>query len=139
MTFKRVNDFSTDPGNEAKLDRELSQLEDNIARSFQEADDKFALQMVVRAFTPLGTDKVVAIQPGDQLSLDTGPGDVAVVFPPLTPANFGRLFRVLKRYPMNNVVLSCQDPTVLLNGAAFVTIAAVGVTTVFCDATGYYK
>lgn len=139
MTFKRVNDFSTDPGDEKRLDRELSQLEDNIAAEFNAAQKAAAPQLRVVNFFATPSRGIVPVLPDQQLSLDTSIAFAAAVFPALAPANFGRRFVLVKRVATNTVVTSCQDATVLCNGAAFPTLAAVGRYEFACDASGYYR
>lgn len=137
MTLKRVNDFSTeDP---ARLDRELSQLEDNLDAEFRLIRKEMAPQARVSTFVPMGVDSIRAIQPDQQLSVDTSILSGAVVFPPLSPENYGRRFTLIKRKAANNIVTSCQDTAVFCNAAAFPTLAAVGVYVFFCDSTGYYR
>lgn len=138
MSFDRVNDFSTrDPD---RLERELSEMEDNINSEFVAVRKEFAPQMRVETFRSLDVASGIrAVRFDEQLSLDTGVASVAVVFPALDPRNFGRRFVLIKRLGSNSIVTSCQDPTVLCNGAAFPTLAAVGAYAFYCDASGYYR
>ncbi|HYQ03720.1 MAG TPA: hypothetical protein VER96_33835 [Polyangiaceae bacterium] len=137
MTFKRVNDFATeDP---AKLDRELSQLESNIDAEFNLVRKELAPQLRVDSFYATASRGIVAMQPDKQLTIDTSIAPATAVFPKLTPANFGRRFVIVKRAGANNITTSCQDATVLCNGAAFPVLAAVGRYEFTCDASGYYR
>ncbi len=137
MTLKRVNDFSTE--NPEKLDRELSQLEDNVDAEFKLVRKELAPQPRPVSFVSSASRGIVAIQPGDQLSVDTFIANASVVLPPLSPANFGRKFVLIKRVSTNAIAVSCQDATVSCNGGAFPNITAVGVTVFYCDASGYYR
>lgn len=137
MTFKRVNDYSTD--DPVKLDRELSQLEDNIAAEFSFVEDNFAKAVTVDVFRALGSIRIVPFMPGEQLSVETDQADAVVVFPPLTPTNFGRPFSLIKRSSTGNVVLSCSDPNVKYNGGSFPTVTTQGGTRYGCDASGYWR
>ena len=136
MTFKRVNDFSTeDP---AKLDRELSQLEDNVNAEFSLVRRQMAPLASAVTFTPIAAQPIVAIQPDQQLSVDTGIVSGNVVFPDIKAENFGRKFVIIKRLAANSIFCSCSNPNVKRNGTTFPTITAVGVTTFYCDSAGYY-
>ena len=135
MTFKRVNFATEDP---AKLDRELSQLETNIDAEFVLVRKQLAPQLQVATFTPKTGRTIVAIQPDQQLSIDTSSARANVVFPALTPANFGRKFVIIQRTAGNPILTSCQDPNVQCDATAFPTITAVGRTEFSCDASGYY-
>lgn len=138
MTFKRVNSYSTDKP--ARLDRELVQLEDNIAAAFVAARGEAVPRPRVESFLATPTRNIVAILPGQQLSIDTSLAAANVVFPALDPRNFGALFILIKRNAVGgNVRTSCQDPAVLCNAAAFPTLAASGAVVFFCDATGYFR
>lgn len=137
MSFKRVNDFTTeDP---VRLDRELAQLEDNIVAEFDLVRKQLAPQLQVVSFTATASRGIVSISPDQQLSVDTSIANGFVVFPPLVASNFGRKFVLIKRTSTGSMITSCQDSTVLCNGAAFPTITAVGVTSFHCDAGGYYR
>jgi hypothetical protein len=138
MTFKRVNDFSTD--DPVMLDRELSQLEDNVSAQFDVAEKTYAKQMAPASFMPIGAASAVPMQPSTQLSLDTSQASALAVLPALDPTNFGKRFTIIKRLATNSVVVNCTDTTVTLNGAAFpLTLTAVGVTIFYCDAAGYWR
>ena len=137
MTFKRVNDYTTeDP---VRLDRELSQLEDNIANEFGAVRKEMAPLMRADSFLPNSVRGIVAAMPDQQLTVDTSQASAAVVFPALSAANFGRRFVLVKRVLANNLVTSCADASVLCNGAAFPTLTAIGRYEFTCDASGYYR
>ncbi|MEI9950803.1 MAG: hypothetical protein WDO74_17940 [Pseudomonadota bacterium] len=137
MTFKRVNDFTTE--NPVKLDRELAQLEDNITAEFDLLRKQTAPQLQVVTFTASASRGIVSILPDQQLSVDTSIATGFVVLPLLVPSNFGRKFVLIKRSFTGSIITSCQDSTVLCNGAGFPTISAIGVTTFHCDSTGYFR
>lgn len=137
MTLKHINDFKTrDPD---KLQRQLSELEDNISKEFALARKETVPQLLVKSFYASASKGIVALQPDQQVNIDTSIAPAAAVFPALTPANFGRRFVLVKRVGANNLVTSCQDSTVLCNGAAFPTLTAVGRYEFTCDASGYYR
>jgi hypothetical protein len=137
MTLKRVNDFATQ--NPQKLDRDLAQLEDNVASEFDAVRRQLTPQLQVVTFRASTIRGIVAIQPDQQLSIDTAAATAYVVFPPLIPSNFGRRFVIILRTAGNPIVTSCQDTNVQCNATTFPTITVVGVTTFTCDAAGYYR
>ena len=139
MTFRRVNDFSTDKP--VMLDRELSQLESNVADEFAVASKTYAREAAVSDFAPLGASIVVPLLPGEQRSIDTSLLSALAVLPPLRPDNFGKRFVVIKRAAANGITVSCADPKVLHNGGAFPVLGVgfVGVRIFYCDAAGYYS
>lgn len=137
MTFKRVNDFSTeDP---SRLDRELSQLEDNINAEFILARKELAPQARPTSFMATASRGIVPVLVDEQLSIDTSIANASAVFPPLDPKNFGRKFVLIKRAAANSLKTSCQDATVLYNGSAFPTFTLIGVYVFYCDSSGYYR
>lgn len=137
MTFKRVNDFSTE--NPVMLDRELSQLESNIADQFNELDKTVAKSTNVSSFFSLSPNTVVPLMVDEQRSIDTTQGNAIAVLPALDPTNFGRRFVVIKRSASNAISVTCSDTAAQINAAAFpLSITAVGARVIYCDQTGYY-
>lgn len=137
MTLAHINDFDT--GNPQKLSRQLSDLEDNVSAELDRVRNETVPQARVSSFLATASRGIVPLRPDQQLTIDTSIAPAAAVFPPLTPANFGRRFVIIKRSGSNNIVTSCQDSTVLCNGAAFPVLAAVGRYEFTCDASGYYR
>src|SRR6187549_2417284 len=137
MTFKRINSCST--GDPPRLDRELSQLEDNIDAEFNLARKQLAPQAQPIKFTAVGVNTIAALLPDQQISIDTSVVSAAAVLPPLSSENFGKRFIMIKPVAGGSIVTSCQDSAVLCNGAAFPTFTAIGVTVFYCDSQGYYR
>lgn len=138
MNFQHVNDFATaDP---ERLARQLSNFEDKVDKAIDDARaDAVPLLQPVTFRSLNAVAGVCAAMFDQQLSLDTSFASAAVVFPALDPKNFGRRVVLIKRTANNNLVTSCQEPTVLCNGAAFPTLTAVGAYVFYCDASGYYR
>lgn len=136
--MKRITEFHTkDP---VKLDRELSQLEDNVDLALREFAAAATPQAGVDSFQPIGAVTIASLLPDRQLSIDTSLGNAIAVLPPLATANFGRQFVLIKRVAANQISVSCADPDVLHNGGAFpIVLAATGVRLFYCDARGYYS
>lgn len=139
MTTKlsHVNSYDTD--DPKKLSRQLSDLEDRIDAALQAVQRDSVPQPSVAAFLASATRGIVAVLPDQQLTIETSQASAAAVFPALNPSNFGRRFVLIKRSAVNNIVTSCRDTSVLCNGAAFPTLAAVGRYEFTCDASGYYR
>ena len=137
MTLSHINSFDTD--NPQKLSRQLSDLEDNVSAELDRVRAGAVPIPIVASFSATASRGIVALLPDQQLTIDTSIASAAAVLPPLTPANFGRKFLVVKRVGTNSIVTSCQDATVLCNGGAFPTITAIGITTFCCDSSGYYR
>ncbi len=140
MTLKQINQFETD--DPEKLGRQLSNFEDNVhaeCESIRQSFEAFPA-VVLNTFLPAPKSTIFPLAADQQASFDTLLGSVTAILPPLRAANFGRRFIVLKRYAANTVSVSCQDPAVKLNAAAFpLAITAAGVTVFCCDQAGYYK
>lgn len=138
MSFKRISNFST--SNPAKLDRELSQLEENAAAEFNSVRRDLAPVLSIAAFLSTPQRSIVSIFPDQQLSIDTTLAPASVVFPAIDSRNFGRRFVVVKRNAGGgSITPRCQDPLVTCNGTVFPIITAPGITIFVCDATGYYQ
>jgi len=136
MNFTHLANYDTD--DKARLARQLSQLEDNISVALNQLELEAEQQALPAVFTARTPMTIVAIQPGQQLSVDTGLVSAAVVFPPVAASSIGKRFTLIKRYAANSIVCSCSDSTVKRNGGAFPTITAAGATVFYCDALGYY-
>jgi hypothetical protein len=137
VTLPHINSFSTE--NPGKLSRELSEFEDNVSGELDAVRASSVPIPTVSSFLATASQGITNLRADQQLTVDTGIANAAVVLPPLTPKNFGRSFRLIKRYAANTITTSCQDATVLCNGGAFPVLAAVGVTEFYCDASGYYR
>jgi len=137
MTFRRVSSYSTDKP--AQLERELAQLEENIAAEFSSARSEVIPRPPIVTFIATPTRNTIAILPGQQLSVDTTNAQGNVVFPALDPRNFGAIFFLIKRSALNNLQTSCQDPSVLCNGAAFPVLMSSGAVVFLCESSGYYR
>jgi hypothetical protein len=141
LTFKRVNDFSTE--NPTMLDRELSQLEDNVDSETRAIRATYLLAPAIQSFVanPSAAANIVAFKVPGQLSVDPSKAIVTVVFPPLSPANFGQVFSLIRRSTGFATVTANQVSTVACNLSTtwptFSTAANL-VTQFFCDASGYY-
>jgi hypothetical protein len=136
MNFTHISTFDAD--NPERLARQLSALEDNVSKSLDQLELEAEQQALPASFTAVGSNTIVAIQAGQQLSVDTSQASAMVVFPPLVAKNIGKRFTLLKRVAANSVVCSCSDATVKRNAGAFPTITAAGATVFYCDSTGYF-
>lgn len=141
MKFPHINNFSTrDP---AKLGEELSRLEDNVDRVLSSDSAAAAKRLTLALFNPASPPKnVVAIQAEQQLVVDTSVGNVTVLFPALSPQNYGKLFVILRRSAFGSVFTACVDSTVPCNGSLTWPSISGGssrATIFFCDPTGYYR
>lgn len=137
MTFKRVNNFTTDKL--LQLGRELPQLEENVAAEFVLLRGETIARPRVETFIATPTRRVIAILPDQQLSVDTSNSEATVVFPAPEPRLFGRIFFLIKRSGLGNLVTQCQDPATKCNDAAFPVFMSAGAVVFLCDASGYYR
>jgi hypothetical protein len=137
VSLEHINSFDT--GSPGKLSRQLSDLEDNVAAELERVRGSSVPVPAISSFLASAARGITNLQADQQLSVDTSQAPAAVVFPPLNPNNFGRRFVIIKRTAANNIVTSCQDASVLCNGAAFPALAAVGRYEFSCDASGYYR
>jgi hypothetical protein len=137
VSLARIQQFdTTDP---AKLGRQLSALEDNTSKAIDQAQAASSPLPIASVFTATAAKGVVSLGPDQQLSVDTSVAGASIVLPALKPTNFGRRFVLIKPVAANAVTVLCQDSTVLCNGAALPSLAAVGVYVFYCDKYGYYR
>lgn len=141
MKFPHINNFSVnDP---RRLGEELSRFEDNADRAISEVSAAAAKRLSLALFNPASTPRnIVAIQAEQQLVVDTSAGDVTVLFPALSPQNYGKLFVILRRSASNSVITANVSPAVTCNGSLTwpsFTGASNRALTFFCDPTGYYR
>jgi hypothetical protein len=138
--MKRVNQFHSD--DPTKLTRELSDFEDNVDAALQQQAAATVPRPIVDSFQPIGSVTVTPLLPDHQLSIDTATGNAIAVLPAVASANFGRRFVLVKRSALNQITVTCSDPSATHNAAAFPFVTAAGfagVRVFYCDARGYYS
>lgn len=138
MTLRRVNAFSTkDPD---KLERELSEFEDNAERETRDIRASLLPVPQVVSFRALSgvTNRVLA-DLDQHIGVDTLLADCTVLLPLLKPKNFGRRLTVIKRVGNGSIFITCVDPLTKINGSTTpITLTAAGQRTLFCDQEGYF-
>ncbi len=130
IKFRQVSEFATaDPG---ELNRQLSQLED----SHEDAISKVAAQAEPTP-TVSGRKRATDLAKLDELTLaDATSADVVVLLPTPSTKIAGKGLVVISVSAANNVIV--QPVAGLVNGAASLTIAAVGATRFYCSGEGWY-
>jgi hypothetical protein len=141
VRFPHISNFATrDP---VKLGEQLSRFEDNLDRALSEDSAAAAKRLSLALFNPATVPKnIVKIQAEQQLLVDSSAGDVSVLFPALSPQNYGKMFVLLRRSTSNAVSTACVDPSVKCNGSLTwpgFTGASNRAVIFFCDPTGYYR
>lgn len=138
MTLTRVGDFH--PRDPDKLDRELTQLEDNAFRETQSIRADCAPRALVdRTLVAKPALTSLPAQFDRQISIDTSRGNRTVILPPLSAENFGKTLAIIWRSPaINSAFIACQKPSDKINQSASPATVSAVVTVVYCDDAGYW-
>lgn len=136
--FKHQQTFYTTDSK--RLERQLSELEDNVDGAMTKLKASTAPLPVDRYFTPTQASPVTPLGPDEQLAVDTVSWNGQVVLPDLDPNNFGRRFVLIKALVgPNTITVSCANPSVTCNGTTFPVLSgAAGVVVFYCNKYGYY-
>ncbi len=130
VKFRTVSEFATT--NPTELGRQLSQLEDG----HEEALSKVAA-LAEPTPTVSGRKRATDLAKLDELTLaDATSANVMVLLPTPSTKIAGKSLVVIAVSAANNVIV--QPVAGLVNGAASLTIAAVGATRFYCSGEGWY-